>query len=125
MKKYFYIDDSPFYPEKYMIRINPEGFPMPHGLTGSYGVIEARLMNMDYVTYQRYLRDVLGADLKGKNARYTTAYFDLTPELKAFVKLLNARMEYVMNEQKFPYEYVKKEDGDIERIPFSSNESNG
>lgn len=124
MKKYFYLDTSPIYPEKYVVRVNPEGFPFPNKMSGSLGVLFARLMNMDYITYLRYVRDVLGAEIHGKKSRYMAVYVDYTPEVKSFVKLLNARMNYVMNEQQFPYEYVKKEDGEIERFPFATNESN-
>ena len=124
MKQYFYLDTSPVYPEKYMVRINPEGFPFPNKMTGGLGVLCARLMNLNYITYLRYVRDVLGAEIHGKRSRYMAVYFDYTADVKSFLKLLNARMNYVMNEQQYPYEYVKKEDGEVERIPFNTNESN-
>ena len=124
MKKYFELDNSPLYAEKYIIRINPEGFPFPNKITGSLNLLCARLMNMDYITYLRYVRDVLGAEIHGKRSRYMSVYFDFTADVKSFVKLLNARMAYVMNEQQYPFEYKKTEDGEIERIPFAANESN-
>ena len=124
MKRYFELDSSPIYPEKYVVRVNPEGFPFPNKITGSLGLLFPRLMNMDYITYLRYVRDVLGAEVHGKRSRYMSVYFDYTPDVKSFVKLLNARMNYVMNEQQYPFEYRKTEDGEIERIPFNMNESN-
>lgn len=126
MKRYFELDSSPIYPEKFVIRVNPEGFPFPNKITGSLGLLCARLMNLDYITYLRFLRDELGAEIHGKRSRYMSIYFDLTNDVKSFVKLLNARMNYVMNEQQFPYEYRETENGEIERVPFTevTNESN-
>ena len=125
MSLYFTLENSPIYPEKYLIRVNPENFPMPHGMTGSYNVLMARLMNLDWPTFLRFARDELGAELIGKKSRYILPYFDMTPDVKSFIKLLNARMKYVLNEQEFPYEYKRLENGDIERTPFKegNNES--
>ena len=55
----------------------------------------------------RYCRDRLGAELVGKNSRYIVPYFDSTNEVKMFVKLLNKRMDYVLNEREFPYNYTE------------------
>ena len=125
MKKYFKLESSPTYPEKYIITIDSLDFPMPNGITGSFGVLIARLMNLDYVTCLRYVRDVLGAEIIGKNSRYMSVYYDYTPDVLSFIRLLNARMAYVMNEQTHPYAYKKLDDGTIERVPFGElNENN-
>lgn len=124
MKKYFYLDESPIYKNKYVIRLNFENFLFPTGTTGSYGVFIARVMNLDYVDFLRYSRDRLGAELIGKNRKYITPYYDKNENTEAFIKLLNMRMEYIMNEHKYPFEYKEDEDGGISRIPFNKNESN-
>lgn len=117
MEKYFYLDTSPLYKNKYIIRMNHDKFLFPNGTKGSYDVFIARLLNLTYADYLRYVRDRIGAELVGKKSKYICTYYDLNETTKAFVALLNKRMEYIMNEQKFPYTY-KEEDGNVERIPF-------
>lgn len=117
MEKYFYLDTSPVYANKYIIRVNTDKMPFPKGTSGSYNVLAARLLNLSYAEYLRYARDRLGAELVGKKTKYVVAYFDRNEETLALIKLLNSRMEYIMNERKFPYDYIK-EDGSIKRVPF-------
>ena len=114
---YFFLDTSPW-SDKYILRPLIEVMPFPHGTTGSYMLIAARVMNMDYVDYLRFCRDQLGAELNGRNKKYVTVYFDKTPEVEAFVKLLNTRMEYIMEEQRNPYTY-KEVNGKVEREPIN------
>ena len=123
-KVYFYLDDSPIYKGKYLIRLNHNNFLFPHGTSGSYNVFIARVLNLSYAQSLRYCRDRLGAELIGKNTRYVVPYFEKTNEVKMFVKLLNSRMKLIMNEHEFPYEYKEEEDGSVNRIPFEMNESN-
>ena len=120
MEKYFYLDESPIYKNKYIIRLNHDKFLFPTGTSGSYNVFIARVLNLSYADYLRYSRDRLGAELIGKQSRYVMAYYDKNQATEAFIKLLNKRMEYIMNEHNFPYEY-KEENGEIKRIPFKNN----
>ena len=120
MEKYFYLDESPIYKNKYIIRLNHDKFLFPTGTSGSYNVFIARVLNLSYADYLRYSRDRLGAELVGKQSRYVMAYYDKTQTTEAFVKLLNKRMEYIMHEHRFPYEY-KEENGEVKRIPFEQN----
>ena len=124
MEKYFFLDESPYYKGKYVIRINLEEMPFKNGTRGSYTLLIPRILNLSYTDYLRYARDRLGADLVGKNARYVVAYFDNNKEARALVRLLNSRMEYIMNERANPYDYKVNEDGTIERTPIAQNESN-
>ena len=129
MSRYFILDESPIYKDKYLIRINPTEFekmPFEEGFRGSYGVLPARILNLSYTDYLRYARDRIGAELIGKRSKYVTPYFNYTKEAQALVKLLNARMDYIMDERKFPYEYKLNEKGEVERTPFSgeNNEIN-
>ena len=124
MEKYFYLEESPIYKNKYIIRLNHDKFLFPTGTSGSYNVFIARVLNLSYADYLRYSRDRLGAELIGKQSRYVMAYYDKNQATEAFIKLLNKRMEYIMNEHNFPYEY-KEENGEIKRIPFkNTNEDN-
>lgn len=120
MEKYFYLDESPIYKNKYIIRLNHDKFLFPTGTSGSYNVFIARVLNLSYADYLRYSRDRLGAELIGKQSRYVVAYYDKNQTTEAFVKLLNKRMEYIMHEHSFPYEY-KEENGEVKRIPFEQN----
>ena len=120
MEKYFYLEESPIYKNKYIIRLNHDKFLFPTGTSGSYNVFIARVLNLSYADYLRYSRDRLGAELIGKQSRYVMAYYDKNQTTEAFIKLLNKRMEYIMNEHNFPYEY-KEENVEIKRIPFKNN----
>ena len=120
MQKYFYLEESPIYKNKYIIRLNHDKFLFPTGTSGSYNVFIARVLNLSYADYLRYSRDRLGAELIGKQSRYVMAYYDKNQTTEAFIKLLNKRMEYIMNEHNFPYEY-KEENGEIKCIPFKNN----
>lgn len=125
MKRYFYLEESPFYKNKYVIRLNHELFLFPHGTSGSYNVFIARVLNLSYADYLRYSRDRLGAELVGKNSRYVVPYYNNDASTSALIKLLNMRMEYIMNEHKYPFEYTEDKDGNISRKPFvTENENN-
>ena len=95
-QKYFYLDESPIFKERYVLRRNFELFKNIHNSTqGSYGVWPARLLKLSYADYLRYCRDRLGADLIGKRSRYVTPYFLDNEETRKFVEFLNRTMEYV------------------------------
>lgn len=124
MKKYFYLDESPIYENRFLIRLNFENFQFPHGTTGSFNVFIARVLNLHYVDYLRYARDKLGAELFGKNTRYVVPYFPKTPEVDLFLKVLNKRMEYIDNERNYPFNYEEDSEGKVVRIPFVRDENN-
>lgn len=124
MGKYFSLEPAPHFSGKYLIVMNQEEMPFPHGTRGSYTVMPARVMGLSYPDYLRYVRDKLGAELIGKKSKYISVYFEYTDEVKMLVKLLNKRMAYIMAEQRDPAEYVKEEDGTITRTPFREDESN-
>lgn len=117
---FFYLDGSPTYKDKFMIRLNHDKFLFSPGFSGSFNIFPARLLGLNYIDYLRYCRDVLGADLIGKN-RFVVPYFDQTKEVKMFVKLLNTRMKYIMDEHENPYEY-NEENGEITRTKIEGYE---
>ena len=123
MERYFYLEYSPIYQDKIIIRFDNNFSLFTTETPGSYDIFISRLLNLSYANYLKYARDRLGAQLIGKNNRYITILFNNTPEVKAFVKLLNKRLEYIINERDFPYDY-KEDDGNIELIPFDENEGN-
>jgi len=123
MEKFFYLDESPFYLNKYVIRLNHDKFLFPNGTMGSFNVFISRVLNLSYAQYLRYARDRLGAELMGKNTKYVVPYFPKTKEVDMFLKLLNKRMEYVMNEIKYPFDYKEDTEGNLVRIPFNSNQN--
>ena len=123
MEKYFYLHSHPAYQDKYSIYFNfPEKY-FPKGTSGSYDVFIARLLGLSYPDYLRWARDRLGAELIGKNKKYVTVLFDNNETVQTLVKILNLRLEFIINEREFPYDY-KEEDGKVERVPFEEDESN-
>lgn len=122
MSKFFYFDESPIYTNKYILRLDIDNFLFPKGTNGSFNVFPARVLNLSYADYLRYVRDRLGAELVGKGTKYVVPYFDRNETTDAFVKLLNKRMEYIMEEHRHPYDYKEVEEGKIEIIPFKRDE---
>ena len=62
MKKYFYLEESPYNKGKYMIKINHEEFPFEGGTSGSYNVLIARFLGLSNAQYLRLARDILDAE---------------------------------------------------------------
>lgn len=108
MRKVFYMDESARNPGEYMIRVNVDLLPFTTTI-GSLNVLPARLLNLTYAQYLRFCRDILGAKVRGKNCGYPVAYFKRDEILNQFVKLLNARTEFVIWEDEHPnyQEHVK------------------
>lgn len=117
--KYFYLDESPYFTNKFTINLYHENFPFEIGQKrGSFNLIPARLMMLDYPDYLRFCRDVLGAELVGKGAMYVTAYFTKTEKVQQFIKLLNARMNFITYEIEHNYS-IEEVDGELTKIPWS------
>jgi len=124
MMKYFYLHYHPVYQDKYSIYFNFPKDYFPNGTDGSYDVFIARLLGLSYADYLRWARDRLGAEIIGKNKKYMTVLFNgSNSAVQIFVKVLNKRMEYIVNEHDFPYKY-KEVNGKVKRIPFKKNENN-
>ncbi len=108
-KTIFTYEESPYHPGFYKICIKHDNFYLAK-TDGSYNVIMARLMNLKYADYLRFCRDILGATLIGKGTKYVVPYFKKGENLFAFIKLLNARANFVIFEREHPnYEQHKKE----------------
>ena len=76
---------------------------MPNMSTyGSFNLLAARVMGLTYANYLRFCRDVVGAELMGKNSAYPLAYFRNDIKTKQFVRLLNSRMNLIMWEREHP-----------------------
>lgn len=115
MKEYFFLEESPYYEKKYTLRLKIDELPFPNGTSGSYGVLMARLLNLSYIDALRYVRDRLGADLMGKGHTYIVPYFENTPVVQQFVKLLNRRLQYTLDLLKDPYIYTRDENNRVAR----------
>lgn len=118
MEKYFYLEESPYLPTYCMLYSNIDKMPFPNGTKGSYNLLPARVLGLDYADFLRFARDVLEAKIMGKGERYPRAYFRKTPEVLQMVKLLNKRMELIMNLRAKPYELKKQVNGDIVKEEF-------
>ena len=74
MKKYFYLEESPYMKTYQSIYLNHGNFPFEGKIYGSFNLMPARLLGLTYAQYLRFCRDVLGATLVGKNSKYPVAY---------------------------------------------------
>ena len=122
MKKYFYLEESPYNKGKYMINLEHNNFPFEGGTCGSYNVIVARFLGLTYTQYLRFARDVLGAELIGKKSLYVIPYYARSDAVNQFVKLLNKRMDLVMAERERRYIIEKNEDGTLVKVPLEFGE---
>ena len=100
-KQCFKVEESPYNPGKYVITPIHENFCLKH-TTGSYNIICARLMNLSYAQYLRFCRDLCGAEIVGKNAKYPIAYFPRGERVQALCRLLNSRANLVLWCQEHP-----------------------
>lgn len=121
--EYFFLDESPLYKGRCVIRLNHDKFCFPNGTLGSYNVFVARVANLSWTDYLRYARDRLGAELVGKGKRYVVPYYEDNKTTRAFVHLLNRRMDYIMKEHKDPAVYLRNHEGKVERIEFNGQEN--
>lgn len=99
--KVFELEESSYQPNKYILRFHPELFHCD-STTGSFALMASRLLNISYPNYCRFCRDVLGAEVVGKNNRYPTVYFSKNQEVLMFVRLLNSRANMVLWERQHP-----------------------
>lgn len=96
MKKFFYVDETPYHEGKYVIYLNHELFHLS-GFRGSCNCIPAKLMMLSYANYLRYCRDCFGAELIGKNQKYPIALFPDKKKAEELVKELNRRAAAVVD----------------------------
>ena len=94
-KRYFTLEESPYQPGKYTIRLDFTTIPSNISTTGSFNLLPARLLRLSYADYLRYCRDVYGAEVIGKNNYYPVAYFKNDTKTKQLVTMLNERMAFV------------------------------
>lgn len=107
-EKYFFLDESPSYPGKYLLRLDCEKFYCKVTL-GSYNIMPARLLGLTYASYLRFCRDVLGAEIIGKGHLYPLPYFKNDAISRQFVKYLNSLASLIIFEREHPtFEEDKK-----------------
>ena len=70
-------------------------------IQGSLNVLGARLMNLNFADYCRMCRDVLRADVSGKEG-YPLIYFNKNEETTQFLRILDKRIKYAINYQQNP-----------------------
>lgn len=96
MKNYFKVEESPYNPGKYIIRLIHENLPL--GIVrGSCNVLAARVCGLDWIDYLRMCRDVYGAEIIGKNELYPVAYFSNPKKANELVLQLNQRVSTILN----------------------------
>lgn len=103
--KIFTLSESLYHPGKYAINFNLEAFKCYY-TKGSYNVMMARVMGLNYASYLRMCRDLFGAEIHGKNSYYPVAYFSSKLSAKPLLDNLNARAELILFNYRNP-EYEK------------------
>lgn len=96
MSKFFYVEETPYYPNKFIICVNHEKFNLTN-FRGSCNCIPAKLLMLSYANYLRFCRDNFGAELVGKNRKYPQALFKDKKQAEKLVKELNERAAKVIN----------------------------
>ena len=107
--KCFKYEESQYHPGKYIISPIYENLPLIK-TDGSYSILPARLMNLTYAQYLRMCRDLLGAEIIGKNSLYPIALFKRDDTFIQFIKLLNARANLILFEREHPDNDKKREE---------------
>ena len=99
--KVFYHEECATRPGKYIIRADLDKFFL-NSTTGSFHVVQARLMGLTYAQYLRMCRDIFGAEIVGKGQLYPVAYFTISKGLHELIEQLNARANFVLWEREHP-----------------------
>lgn len=92
--KYFKAEESMAYSGKYMLVPIHDKLPLTC-TSGSYNILAARLLNLEYADYLRYCRDMVGAELIGKNSCYVIPYFSDLTKLNQLIKELDNRVDMI------------------------------
>ena len=71
-------------------------YMLPNIKEGSYNVLFARIFGLSYPDFLRCVRDVFGAEIRGKNCRYPYFIFKTaSPEANNFVNIVNERLNKI------------------------------
>ena len=99
--------------DKYIIVPVMDNLPLEH-TSGSFNLLLARLMGLDYANYLRMCRDMCGATIIGKGQKYPVAYFGGSPQAmivtRQLVKLLNGRANVALWDRKYPDKVPQKKE---------------
>ena len=118
MRYVTYEEGPATHPGKYLLKINFEAFPFPHGTEGSYNVFLARIAGLSYPDFLRMCRDICGAEIIGKHQKYPVPYFSFGEGLSILTKWLNRRAKMIMFLREHPYEFELDENGKPIRKKF-------
>lgn len=107
---------------KFLLKCIPENIPVFTGkIYGAPTVLASRLLGLSFPQYLRYCRDILNAEIIGRNKLYPTIYFEKNTASMQLVKLLNSRMELLMNLYDNPYVYKTDDEGNLLKIDLNGN----
>ena len=94
MENFYKVEQSPIN-KKWLIKINFDNLNEPICTTGSYSIMPARTLGLNYADYLRLCRDNYNATLVGKGERYPIALFNSEKDAKKLLALINSRMKQV------------------------------
>lgn len=93
--KYFQAEESPYHPNKFIIKPTSHLYNLINRIEGSYHVYEARLFGLSYSQYLRMLRDKYGVTIIGKGQTYPVAYFLDLDKANEVITELNKRFRKI------------------------------
>ena len=97
---YFKVVESPYSIKGYVITGTDPFYDYFGWQEGSFHVLQARIMGLNYASYLRMGRDLYGGQIEGKNHFYPTLHFK---EEKSALKLaneLNRRLNFLIEREK-------------------------
>ena len=92
MKKYFFIEESPYHNGYYSLRLDFDKIGFGE-LKGSANVFPARLLGLQYADYLRFCRDNYNATLFGKGRKYPVPLFKDKSKGNSLCTMLNKEFE--------------------------------
>lgn len=96
MGKYFYLIDKPGSEDYSILQINLPNYRIEKG---SYNVLPARVLNMNFLDYVDFCKNSLGAIVNyGNNKYYPAIYFPKNSRVQTFIEVLNDLIKNSINE---------------------------
>lgn len=97
MKEYYFVEKSPTKENFYVIHLDFELFGDKLQTTqGSYGVLAARILGLNYPDYVRLCINNYDAVAVGKNSLYTSLFFSSLAKANELKDVLNNRLKDIL-----------------------------
>lgn len=116
MKRQFYLKRSNLIQRLYEIGYRGDSYGIS---SQSINFLPARLMALTYPQYLQTCVEDFDASIVINNS-IPIPLFKKTKTLELFIKVLNARLGYIVFEKEHPYDIIENEEGELIQVPFTS-----